>query len=428
LLSMVTGVVFGLAPAIQASKTDVQKALKEGGSAGGGFERSWLRGLLVVTEVGAALVLLVGAGLLIRSFERLQDTESGLRPENVLTLSLALPPSKYDTPQTITNFYQQLLTRLSTVPGVQACGAINMLPLQQWGTNGPIEIEGEPPYPAGQAPIAEYRAASPDYFRALGIPLIAGRFFNDQDRESASVTIIINQTLANRHFPNRDPIGKRLKAGSPDYVTIIGVVGDVKQSGLTQASRPELFWCSWQAPRSGMSLVVRAASEPTALTSAVRGEVQALDRDLPIHNVETMGTVIEESIADRRLNMLLLGIFASVALILAVIGIYSVMSYTTTQSTREIGIRMALGARPADVLKLIIGKGALLSLIGVALGMAASFGLTRLMETLLYGVTATDPLTFASVAVLLIGVSLVACYVPARRAIKIDPMVALRYE
>jgi putative ABC transport system permease protein len=428
LLSMVTGVVFGLAPAIQASKTDVQTALKEGGSAGGGFERSWLRGLLVVTEVGAALVLLVGAGLLIRSFERLQDTESGLRPENVLTLSLVLPTAKYDTPQTIISFYQQLLTRISTLPGVQSCGAINMLPLQQWGTNGPIEIEGEPPYPAGQAPIAEYRAASPDYFRVLGIPLIAGRFFNDQDRESAFVTIIINQTLADRHFPNRDPIGKRLKAGSPDYVTIIGVVGDVKQSGLTQASRPELFWCSWQAPRSGMSLVVRAASEPTALTSAVRGEVQALDRDLPIHNVKTMGTVIEESIADRRLNMLLLGIFASVALILAVIGIYSVMSYTTTQSTREIGIRMALGARPADVLKLIIGKGALLSLIGVALGMAASFGLTRLMETLLYGVTATDPLTFASVAVLLIGVSLVACYVPARRAIKIDPMVALRYE
>ena len=428
LLSMVTGVVFGLAPAIQASKTDVQQALKEGGSAGGGYGRNWLRSLLVVTEITAALVLLVGAGLLIRSFARLQDTDAGLRPENVLTLSLALPPAKYDTPQKVSTFYQQLLARVSELPGVQACGAINMLPLQQWGTNGPIEIEGEGPHPAGQAPLAEYRAASPDYFRVLGIRLIAGRFFNEQDRESAAIAIIINQTLADRHFPNQDPIGKRLKAGSPDWVTIVGIVGDVKQSGLTQPARAELFWCSMQAPITGMSLVVRAASEPTALTSAVRGEVQALDRDLPIHNVKTMGTVIAESVADQRLNMLLLGIFAGVALILSVIGIYSVMSYTTTQSTREIGIRMALGAQPMDVLKLIIGHGAMLSLIGVALGLTVAFGLTRLMVSLLYGVTATDPLTFASVPVVLIAVSLVACYLPARRAIKIDPMVALRYE
>ena len=428
LLSMITGVVFGLAPAFQPSKTDVQKALKEGGSAGGGLERNWLRSLLVVLEVTAALVLLVGAGLLIRSFVRLQDTESGVRADNVLTLSLALPQAKYDTPQKVNSFYQQLLSRISALPGVQACGSINMLPLQQWGTNGPIEIEGEPPYPAGQAPIAEFRSASPDYFRTLGIPLIAGRFFNDQDRESATVNIIVNKTLADRHFPNQDPIGKRLKAGSPDYVTIVGVVGDVKQSGLAQPARAELYWCSLQATRSAMSLVVRAASEPSSLTSAVRGEVQALDRDLPIHNVKTMEAVISESISDHRLNMLLLGIFAGVALILSVIGIYSVMSYTTTQSTREIGIRMALGAQPTDVLKLIIGHGAVLSLIGVAIGLVAAFGLTQLMGTLLYGVTATDPLTFVSVPIVLMAVSLVACYVPARRAIKIDPMIALRYE
>lgn len=428
LLSMATGVVFGLAPALQATKTDVQKALKEGGSAGGGFERNWLRSLLVVLEVTAALVLLVGAALLIRSFARLQDTETGLRPENVLTLSLALPQAKYDTPQTVNTFYQQLLERISALPGVQACGAINMLPLQQWGTNGPIEIEGEGPYPAGQAPIAEYRTASPDYFRALGVPLIAGRFFNDQDRESAEIRIIINQTLADRYFANQDPIGKRLKAGSPNWVTIVGVVGDVRQSGLTQPARSELFWCSLQAPRSAMSMVVRNASEPTALTSAVRAEVQALDSNLPIHNVKTMETVIAESVADRRLNMLLLGIFAGVALILALIGIYSVMSYTTTQSTREIGIRMALGAQPLDVLKLIVGQGAVLSLVGVALGLVVAFGLTRLMASLLFGVTATDPLTFAGVPVILMAVSLVACYLPARRAIKIDPMIALRYE
>ena len=428
LLSIVTGVVFGLAPAIQASKTDVQQALKEGGSAGGGFERNWLRSLLVVMEVTAALVLLVGAGLLIRSFARLQDTDAGLRPENVLTASLALPPAKYNTPQTVRAFYDQLLERISALPGVEACGAINMLPLQQWGTNGPIQIEGHEPYPAGQAPIAEYRTASPDYFRALGIPLIAGRFFNDQDRESSSTNIIINRTLADLHFPNQDPIGKRLKAGSPDFVTIVGVVGDVKQSGLAQAARAELFWCSLQAPRSAMSLVVRASSEPAALTSAVRGAVQALDSDLPIHNAKTMGSVISESIADRRLNMLLLGIFAGMALILSVIGIYSVISYTTTQSTREIGIRMALGAQPWDVLKLIVGHGAVLSLIGVAIGLAVAWALTGLMESLLYGVTATDLLTFASVPMLLMAVSLVASYVPARRAIKIDPMIALRYE
>jgi len=424
LLSVVTGILFGLAPAFQASKTDVQQALKEGGSGGGGFERNWLRSLLVITEVTAALVLLVGSGLLIRSFARLQETDAGLRPENVLTLSIALPPARYDT-QAVRTFYQQLMKRISSLPGVQAAGAINMLPLQQWGTNGPIEVEGEAPYPAGQAPLAEYRAASSDYFHALGIPLIAGRFFNDQDRENAPSVIIINRTLADRHFANQDPIGKRLKAGSPDWATIVGVVGDVKQSGLTQAARAEVFWCAAQAPRSGMSLVVRAASDPTA---AVRAEVQALDRDLPIYNVKTMKTVIAESFADRRLNMLLLGIFAAVALILAVIGIYSVISYTTTQSTREIGIRMALGAQPKDVLKLIIGHGAVLSLIGVALGLAVAFALTRLMATLLYGVTATDPMTFVTVPILLIAVALLASYLPARRAMKIDPMVALRYE
>jgi putative ABC transport system permease protein len=427
LLSVVTGIVFGLAPAIQASKTDVQRALKEG-STGGGFERNWLRSLLVIAEVTAALVLLVGSGLLIRSFMRLQETDAGMRPENVLALSVSLPTAKYNTHTSRIAFNDQLLARLSALPGVRTAGAISLLPLQTWGNNGPVVAEGEGPYPDGQEPNAEYRIASQDYFRALGVPLIAGRFFNDQDRENAPAVVIINQTLANEHFANQDPIGKRLRAGSPDWLTVVGVVGDVKQSGLTQAARAELFWSSLQTSRGGMSVVVRAESEPATLTSAVSEAVLAIDRNIPIYNVKTMEAVIAESFADRRLNMLLLGIFAAVALILAVIGIYSVISYTTMQSTREIGIRMALGAQSKDVLKLIIGHGAVLALIGVALGVVVALGVTRLMATLLYGVTATDPTTFISVSALLMAVALLACYLPARRAMKIDPMIALRYE
>jgi putative ABC transport system permease protein len=430
-LSIVTGLIFGLAPAIQVSRTNVQESLKEGGASAGGAQRNWLRNLLVVAETASALVLLIGAALLIRSFAQLQQTDSGLRPENVLTMRLSLSDTKYSTDQSAQNFYEQLLGRVSGLAGVEAAGLINYLPLQQWGHNGDIGIEGKGPFLPGQAPLAEYRAASPDYFRALGVPLVAGRYFNEQDRQNSTPVVIINQTLARRYLPDEDPVGKRLRLFDPDWRTIVGVVGDVKQAGLTRAIIPETFMPYTQAPAGfigGMSLVVRAASDPGVLTPAIRGEVLSLDPAQPIYQVETMESVIAASVSDRRLNMLLLGIFASVALVLALVGIYSVMSYTVTQSTREIGIRMALGARPRDVMRLVVGQGLVLTSIGVGIGVGAAFALTRVMESLLFEVKATDPVAFTAVSAALVVVALIACYIPARRATKVDPIVALRYE
>jgi putative ABC transport system permease protein len=430
LLSVLTGIIFGLVPAVQSARADVQSALKDGGNAGASSQQNLLRSALVVAEVSAAMVLLVGAGLLIKSFLRLQQMDAGLRPENIITLGINLPQAKYSTSQAMDNFYQQLIDRVSSLPGVQAAGIINLLPLQQWGTNGDIHIEGDPPYPPGQAPLAELRVVSPDYFRALGIPLIAGRFLNARDQENSERVVLINQALARRYIPNKDPIGKRLGRGDNTWMKIVGVVGDVRQSGLTQDARPEIYTPYAQTTdfKRNVSVVVRASSEPTSLISSIRREVRNVDPNQPIYNIKSMETVISESISDRRLNMLLLGIFAAVALILAVIGIYSVMSYVVTQSTREIGIRMALGAQAADVLKLVIGNGIVLALVGVGIGLGGAFALTRLMASMLYGVTTTDPLTFLGVAVLLMVIAALACYLPARRATKVHPMVALRCE
>jgi putative ABC transport system permease protein len=429
LLSLLTGIGFGLAPALQVSKTDVQEALKEGGSAGSSQRRSWLRSLLVVAEVASALVLLIGAGLLVKSFMRLQQTSSGLRPENVITLRVTLPEARYGTPRATANFYQQVLERIAALPGVEAAGAINILPLQRTGFNGSVDIEGQS-YPPGQEPLAEFRAATPDYFRALGIPLVTGRLFNAQDHEDAQPVAIVNQTFVNKFLGGGDALGKRVRPGGIKWMTIAGVVADVKQSGLTRPVMPEIFvpYRQSEGLTQSMSLVVRGAGDPSTLVPAIRREVLAVDPNQPVYNVQTMEAVIVKSVSERRLNMLLLTIFAGVAMLLAMVGIYSVMSYTVTQSTREIGIRMALGARPRDVLKLVVGQGLLLTLVGVGLGVVGALGLTRLMESLLFGVKATDPLTFAAVSALLIVVALLACYWPARRATRVDPMIALRYE
>ena len=377
LLSLLTGVVFGLSPALQIAKTDVQAALKEGGNAGEGPQRTGLRSLLVVIEVAASLVLLIGASLLLKSFVRLQQTETGMRAEHVLTMGIALPQAKYATQPATVAFYQQLLERVSALPGVEQAGVINLLPLQQTGTNGGFHLGGRPEPPLGQAPVAELRSTSPDYFRALGIPLVAGRFFNAQDQEHTARVVIINQTLARQYLADQDPIGQRIGAVGEDWMTIVGVVGDVKQSGLTQRTRPEIFYSFTQSPKSGMSLGVRAASDPAALMSAVRGAVRALDAALPVYNVKTMETVIADSVSGSRVNVLLLGVFAALALGLAVVGLYGVMSYTVTQSTREIGIRLALGAQAGDVLRLVVGQGMVLTAIGVVIGVVAAWVLTR---------------------------------------------------
>jgi putative ABC transport system permease protein len=429
LLSLLTGIGFGLAPALQVSKTDVQESLKEGGNAGSSQRRNRLRSLLVIAEVASALVLLVGAGLLIRSFMRLQQVNAGVRPENVLTLTISLPEAKYAKPQMAARFFTRALDRIKSLPDVEAAGVINILPLQRTGFNGDVEIEGQS-YPAGQEPLAEFRAASQDYFRALGIPLLSGRFFNAQDREDAPVVAIVNRTFVHKFLGDQDAIGRRIRPGGEEWVTIAGVVGDVKQSGLTQEVMPEIFMPYEQAPSlaQSMSLVVRGTRDTSTLIQAIRREVLAIDPNLPVYNVQTMEEVIGKSVSDRRLNMTLLMIFAGLAMVLSMVGIYSVMSYTVTQNTREIGIRMALGAQPRDVLKLVVGQGLVLTLVGVGVGVIGALALTRLMESLLYEVKATDPLTFLAVAVLLTVVALLACYWPARRATRVDPMIALRYE
>jgi putative ABC transport system permease protein len=431
-LSLLTGVIFGLAPALQSSRTDVQTALKDTGNAGASPQRNRLRSLLVVAEISAALVLLIAAGLLLKSFWQLQQMDAGLKAENLLTMSISLPTAKYSTSPAVDGFYQRLLEQISSVPGVQTAGMINMLPLQRWGYNGPIYIQGDPPYKPGHEPLAEIRIVSPAYFEAMGIRLTGGRTFNDHDQDNSEPVVIINQALAAQYFRDRDPIGQRLgRDAGKSWRTVVGVVADVRQSGLTESSRAEIYYPYWQAgarDKQSMSLVVRATGEPTVLVAAVRNEVSAIDPSQPVYNVKTMETVINESVSDRRLNMTLLSIFAAVALILAVIGIYSVMSYTVTQSTREIGIRMALGAQSRQVLKLVVGQGLILTLTGIVIGVVGAFGLTRLLANLLYGVTATDPLIFTSVPALLVLVALSACYLPARRAMKMDPVVALRNE
>ncbi len=427
-LSVLTGVVSGIAPALHASRADVQETLKESGNAGSSPRGTWLRSGLAVAEVASALVLLVGAGLLVKSFLRLQQVETGLRPEGVLTMRVSLPAARYDTAQKSSIFYREALGRVSALPGVEAAGIINMLPLQRYGSNGEIQVEGRPPLPPGRVPLTEYRTASAGYFKALGIPLLAGRLFETADEAEGARPVVVSQTLVRTFFPEGEALGKRISTGGDSWWTVVGVVGDVKQSGLTQPSRPELFFPYTASRADGMTLVIRSANDPADLTAAVRREVQAVDPNQPVYNVRTMEEVIDLSISNRKLNMTLLTIFAGLATLLSVVGIYSVMSYLVTQHTREIGIRVALGARPSNILRLVLGQGLALTLVGVGVGALAALGLMRLMSSLLYGVEGTDPLTYVSVSLLLILVALAACYVPARRAMRVDPLVALRYE
>ena len=429
-LSLLTGVFAGLAPALHVSRADVQETLKESGNAGSSGRGTWMRSALAVAEVASALVLLVGAGLLVKSFMRLQQVETGLRPEGVLTMRISLPASRYDTRQKTAVFYREVLGRVEALPGVEAAGVINLLPLQRFGNNGEIQVEGREPLPPGQVPLTEYRRASAGYFKALGIPLLAGRLFEPADEADNTLSVVVSRELVRTFFPDGDALGKRINPGGGAWWTIVGIVGDVKQSGLTRPSRPELFFPYVVSRAEGMTLVVRSSSgsDPSEMAHAVRREVQAVDPNQPVYNVLTMEEVINLSISSRKLNMTLLAIFAGLATVLSVVGIYSVMSYLVTQHTREIGIRVALGARPANILRLVLGQGLTLTLVGVAVGVLAALGLTRLMSSLLYGVEGTDPATYVLVSLLLTFVALVACYVPARRAMKVDPLVALRYE
>ena len=428
-ISILTGVLFGLAPTLQASKLDLHEALKEGsrGSTEGG-RRSRVRGALVISEIALSLMLLVGAGLLIKSFQRLRETDPGFRPDNVLALRFVLPETKYETADSQAAFYRQLLERVAASPGVEAVGVVDPLPLSGDNRTTSFLIENRPPVAPSDLPNVNVRKVSPDYLRAMGIPLLKGRAFTKRDSKDAPRVMLVNETLVRRLFPGEDPLGQRVRFGKQS-VEIVGVVGDVKHRSLDVESGGEYYVPYLQSPEPEMSLLARTmTSDPTSLVAAVRGAVREIDKDLPIANISTMNQFLAVSVAPQRFNTLLLGIFAFAALALASIGIFGVMNYTVTQRTHEIGIRMALGAQTTDVLRLIVMQGMTLALIGVSIGLAGSLAATRLLRSLLYGVSATDPLIFFGVSLLLSIVALLACYIPARRATKVDPLIALRYE
>ena len=431
-ISLVTGIVFGLAPALQMSKPDLNDALKEGGrSSSVGFRHNRFRSLLVVSEVALSLVLLIGAGLMIRSFVRLLNVDPGLNARNLLTLDIGLPRAKYTGPQQVA-FFQQVIQRMQSLPGVESAGAVYPLPLSGGEEGMGFGIENRPPAAPGESYNAGPRWISPDYFRVMGISSVEGREFTDRDGIDAPRVLIINEAMAHRYWPDEDPIGRRvafdLIDGQPNWREIVGVVKDVRHTSLDSDPKPEMYLPFTQFPSFFMTIVLRTAGEPLSHVAAARGEVLAVSQNQPISNVHTMEELLSNSVAQRRFNMLLLGVFATIALLLSAVGIYGVMSYSVAQRSHEIGVRMALGARSSDVLVLVVKQGMTLALAGLGIGLVAAFALTRIMASLLYGVTATDPLTFSVIALLLGSVALLACYVPARRATRVDPMVALQYE
>jgi len=433
-VSLVTAVLFGLAPALQASKTDLNESLKESGrSTTGGRRRQRARSLLVVAEVALSLVLLVGAGLLGKSFVRLQNINPGFAPDHLLTVNLALPQTKYKNDAQIAQFFKQVVERVRALPGVEVAAAVSHLPLSGQEELDGFDIEGRPsPIDTNQIQTADFRVITPDYFRALKIPILKGRSFSEQDRADTTYSVVIDETLARRYFPDEDPIGKRLtEQGSQTNhgpATIIGVVGGVKHTDLKGDARPTLYLAAAQTTWQYMTLVVRSANDPTSLAALVRREVWAVDKDQPLSETATMDRLFAKAVAPQRFNMLLIGVFAALALTLAAIGIYGVIAYSVTQRAQEMGVRLALGASSQNIVWLILGQAMRTSLLGVGLGLVAAFTLTRVMRSLLFEVSATDPLVFGGLAVLLICVALIASYIPARRATKIDPLLALRYE
>ncbi len=431
-VSLLTGIVFGLVPALQTSKSDLHETLKEGGRTGSSGARAWVRNTLVVLEMALALVVLVSAGLLMRSFWRLQQVNPGFAPQNTLAMSLGLPMTKYKEPAQRDNFYRELLQRIRSLPGVQSAGATSILPLSGNNSSGSFRIEGRE-VPQGQSsPHGDRWAATTDYFSTMKIPIIRGRYFDDRDAMESQPVAIIDETMQRKYWPNEDPVGKRITfqggQNNPIWREIVGIVGHVKHKGLEGESRVQYYIPHSQVQNSSMNLVVRANVEPSSLTGAVRGAIREMDKDLPVFRVRTMDQYVIDSTAQRRFALTLVAVFAGVALALAAVGLYGVLSYSITQRSHEIGIRMALGAQVRDVLRLVVGQGMMLALAGVLLGGVAAFLLTGLMENLLFDVKAKDPITFVTIAVLLTLVALLACLVPARRATRVDPIESLRYE
>jgi putative ABC transport system permease protein len=433
LVSLATGLVFGLVPAIQASKPDLNESLKESGrGSSSGIERRRVRSALVVFEVALSLVLLIGAGLMIKSFSQLQKVDLGFNPDRLVSMNIQLSRTRYQGPLSAA-FYRQLIGRVEAMPGVESVGAISAIFIDALPNSTNFTVEGKPPVPIAEQIETPVDTVTPSYFRTMGIALQQGREFTEQDGLESQPVAIINSTFARRFWPGEDPIGRRFKFGdstsNAPWMTIVGVVGDMRRTGLDVDVRCETFLPYTQRRFVGfLSLVVRAQSDPRTIASAVRDQVWSLDPNQPVSHIRTMDQLLDGMMAQRRLNMILFALFGGVALVLAAVGVYGVISYSVTQRTHEIGIRMALGAGSGDVLKMILRNGMTLVLSGVGVGLLAAVALTRLMSTLLFGVSATDPVTFVAISAILSGVALVACFVPALRAIRVDPMVALRYE
>ena len=447
-VSILTGLIFGLAPAWHGAKANLQDALKDGGRGGsaGGSSRK-LRGALVVSEIALAVLLLVGAGLLIRSFRQLLEVSPGFQTQHLLTVEISLPEKAYPDGAPVQTFFKQLTDRVSTIPGVQAAGAVSQMPLSESYSSGTTFVEESSGHDLMRLPKfdnrpfieADQRIATPGYFQALQIPLVRGRHLEDSDTADAPLVAVVDTNFAQRFWPNQDAIGKKISIDAvpksdPNHPvlrwrTVVGVVGHVRHYGLDSEGREQAYFPESQIDYSrDLYLAVRTSVDPTSVTNSIRQQLAAIDRDMPIYNIATMDELLSHSVAQPRLNLTLLAAFASIALLLAAVGVYGVMAYAVTQRTHELGIRMALGATQVDVLKLVLFEGGRLAAIGLGVGLIASVALTRLMASLLFGVKPTDPVTFGLVAAVLAGVALIACYIPAHRATKVDPLVALRYE
>jgi predicted permease len=433
LISLGTGIIFGIAPALQSSVDVKHDALKEGGrgSTANSFSQR-LRHALIVGELALSLILLNGAGLLLKSFLRLQEVDAGFRPDHVLTMRISLPEAKYSKPEQIRAFFNEVTDRVSKLPGVQAVGAVSSLPLSGSGSSGTTTIDTHAVPPDQASPEADWRVVTPGYFKAMGIELVSGRYFEDRDSDQALPVAVVDETMAKTYWPNEDAAGKRLHRGGAKskapWMNIIGVVRHVRYRTLEAQSRTEVYFAEAQRPTESLSLAIRTSSDPSTFAPAVQKEIQAVDPEQPIFQVRTMEELLHSSLERRRLSLLLLGIFAGAALLLGAVGIYGIMSYWVNQRSHEMGIRMALGAGRMDVLRLVLRQTFFLAGVGVALGLVGSLALARLIEGLLFDVKSYDPVTFMLVAATLGGVALLASFIPAQRATSVDPMVALRYE
>jgi putative ABC transport system permease protein len=433
LLSLTAALAFGLAPALLATPSNLQTKIKEGGERSGHRGSQHVRSFLAISEISLAMVLLVAGGLLMRSFALVTSVNPGFDPKSVVEAEVSLPQFQYSKPQQWTAFSNELLARLQAQPGLRDSALAAPLPMDRQGeANFGFSFVGNSPLPPGKSTTADYATVSPDYFRVMRIPLLQGRFFSKQDSPSSPKAAIISETLARRYFPNQDPIGRQMRFGFPPDSNvsreIVGVVGDVRDVALTRKPGPMMYVPFAQAPLYGGEVVVRSSLSASSVAASIRQAVHSIDKDLPVTDVESFADVLGTSVTQERFRTLLLSSFSGIALILAAVGIFGVISYSASQRTHEIGIRLALGAQQRDVLRLILAQGATLALLGLGAGAVAALLLTRLMASLLYGVSATDPLTFAAVAIVLLGVAVIACYIPARRAMRVDPMVALRYE